>query len=118
MIDTQITQLMYLPIAMNKTLSLSTYFVTEKHLRAFQSLGVKIEQKQLLSMMKSKLPRNILSKLEEQKDEQDEWTVGNFSKRLKRYVTAIEAGDQQLRLYHSRNKNIFRTNANSFNLSD
>ena len=55
-------------------------------------------------MMKSKLPRNILSKLEEQKDEQDEWTVGNFSKRLKRYVTAIEAGDQQLRLYHSRNK--------------
>ena len=87
MIDTQITQLIYLPIAMNKTLSLSTYFVTEKHLRAFQSLGVKIEQKQLLSMMKSKLPRNILSKLEEQKDEQDEWTVGNFSKRLKRYVS-------------------------------
>ena len=38
-------------------------------------------------MMKSKLPRNILSKLEEQKDEQDEWTVGNFSKRLKRYVS-------------------------------
>ena len=46
---------MNLPIAMNKTLSLRTYFhETEK----------KIEQKQLQSMMKSKLPRNIISKLE------------------------------------------------------
>ena len=69
-------------------------------------------------MMKSKLPRNIISKLEEQKDENDEWTVETFRKRLKRYITAQEAGDQQLRLHHSRNEKIFRTNANSPSLSD
>ena len=46
---------MNLPIATNKTLSLRTYFhVTEK----------KIEQKQLQSMMKSKLPRNVILELE------------------------------------------------------
>ena len=109
---------MNFPIAMNRTLSLRTYFdVTEKHLRALHSLGEKIEQKQLLSIMKSKLPRNIISKLEEQKDENDEWTVETFRNRLKRCRTAQEAGDQQLRLYHSKNKNIFRTNVNSPSLS-
>ena len=50
-------------------------------------------------MIKSKLPRNIISKLEEQKDENDEWTVETLRKRLKRYITEQEAGDQQLRLY-------------------
>ena len=109
---------MNFPIAMNRTLSLRTYFdVTEKHLRALHSLGEKIEQKLLLSIMKSKLPRNIISKLEEQKDENDEWTVETFRNRLKRCRTAQEAGDQQLRLYHSKNKNIFRTNVNSPSLS-
>ena len=100
LIDTHYAQLINLLIAMNKTLSLRTYFdVTEKHLRALQSLGEKIEQKQLLSMIKSKLPRNIISKLEEQKDENDEWTVETLRKRLKRYIIEQEAGDQQLRLY-------------------
>ena len=66
----------------------------------------------------SKLPQNNFSKLEEQKDEDDEWTVETFRKRLKRYITAQEPGDQQLRLYHSRNENIFRTNTNSPSLSD
>ena len=104
---------------MKKTLLLRTYFdVTEKHLRGLQSLGENIEQKQLLSMMKSKLPRNIISKLEEQKGENDNWTVETFRKRLKRYITAQEAGNQQLRLYHSRNENIFRKNANRPSLSD
>ena len=102
---------MNLPIAMNKTLSLRTYFdITEKHLHALQPLRENIEQKQLLSMMKSKSPRNIISKLEEQKDENYEWTVETFRKRLRKYITAQEVGGQQLRLYHSRNENIFRTN--------
>ena len=67
--------------------------------------------------MKSKLPRNTISKLEDQKDENDEWTIETFRKRLKRYITVQEAGDQQLRLYQ-RNENIFRSNANSPSLSD
>ena len=45
--------MMNIPIAMNKLLSLRTYFdPTEKHLRVLQSLGENIEQRQLLSMMK------------------------------------------------------------------
>ena len=43
LIDTHYAQLINLLIAMNKTLSLRIYFdVTEKHLRALQSLGEKI----------------------------------------------------------------------------
>ena len=112
LIDTHYAQLINLPIAMNKTLSLKLYFdLTEKHLRVFSALGENIEQKQFLSMMKSKLPRDVISKLEEQKHENYEWTAETFRKRLKRYITAQEPGDQQLRLYQ-RNENIFRANAN------
>ena len=55
MIDARYAQMMNISIAMNNALSLRAYFdVTEKHLRAMQSLGENIEQRQLLSMMKSK----------------------------------------------------------------
>ena len=47
-------------------------------------------------MMKSKLPQNIKSKLEEQKDQTDEWTVETFRKKLRRYITTQEAGNQEL----------------------
>ena len=62
MIDiTHVAQLMNISIALNKTLLIRTYFdVTEKHIRAFQSLGKNIEQRQLLSMIKSKLPGTII----------------------------------------------------------
>ena len=56
--------------------------------------------------MKSKLPRNIISKLEERKGENEEWTVWTFRKRLKRYITITT-------LHQSRNENIIRTNVNS-----
>ena len=97
LIDAHYTQLMNLPIAINKTLSLRTYFdETKKHFHASQSLGENVEQQKLLSMMKSKLPQNIKSKLEEQKDQTDEWTVETFRKKLKRYITTQEAGNQEL----------------------
>ena len=52
--------MMNIPIAMNKLLSLRTYFdPAEKHLCVLQSLGENIEQKQLLSMMKPILTWNI-----------------------------------------------------------
>ena len=44
-------------------------------------------------MMKPKLPQNIMSNLEEQEDENEEWTVDIFRKRLKRYITTQEAGE-------------------------
>lgn len=81
-------------MAMNKLFSLRTYFdPTQEHLCVLQSLGENIEQRQLLSMMKSKLPQNIISNLEEQEDENEEWTVDIFRKRLKRYITTQEAGE-------------------------
>ena len=69
-------------------------------------------------MMKSKLPQNIISNLEEQEDENEEWTVDIFRKRLKRYITTQEAGEYQSRLNHSRIENIFRKNANSPSFSE
>lgn len=44
-------------------------------------------------MMKSKLPQNIISNLEEQEDENEVWTVDIFRKRLKRYIITQEAGE-------------------------
>ena len=38
-------------------------------------------------MIKSKLLRNITSKLKEQKDENNEWTIETFRMRLKRHLT-------------------------------
>ena len=50
--------------------------------------------------MKSKLPRFVLQRLEEQWEENEEWTMESFRKRLLRYINVQEAADYQVRLLH------------------
>ena len=51
---------------------------TEKHLRALQSLGESNDQNNILTMIKSKLVRSMLLRLEEKREENEEWTVESF----------------------------------------
>ena len=97
-IDAHYAQMMNLPIATYKTSSLRSFYdTTEKHLRALKALGEDINQKQILSMIKSKLPRNVITRMEEFKDDKEEWSVESFRKRLQKIINAQEAGDIQYR---------------------
>ena len=51
---------------------------TEKHLRALQSLGESNDQNNILTMIKSKLVRSMLLRLDEKREENEEWTVESF----------------------------------------
>ena len=76
------------------------YDCTEKGLCALQSLGESNNQNNVLTMMKSKLPRSVLQRLEEQWEENEEWTMESFRKRFLRYINVQEAADYQVRLLH------------------
>ena len=101
MIDSHYAQINNIPMASYKTASLHEfYYCTEKHLRALQSLGETNNQNNVLTIMISKLPRSALLILEEQREENEEWTVEYFRKRLLRYINIQEAADYQVRLLH------------------
>ena len=56
-----------IPMASYKTASPREFYdCTEKYLCALQSLGESNNQNNVLTMMKSKLPRSVLQRLEEQ----------------------------------------------------
>ena len=73
MIDAHYAKMMNLPLANHRSYSLRVFYdTTEKHLRCLKSLGEDDNQKQLLTMMKSKIPRSILFDLEKMKPEGEE----------------------------------------------
>ena len=67
MIDSHYAQINNIPMASYKTSLLREFYdCAEKHLRALQSLGESSNQNNGLIMMKSKLPRSVLLRLEEE----------------------------------------------------
>ena len=73
MIDSHYAQINSIPMASYKTASLlEFYHCTEKHLRTLQSLGESNNQNNIITKMKSKLPRSVLLRLEEQREENEE----------------------------------------------
>ena len=52
-----------------------TFNTVETHLRSLQSLGETVENKHLVSLIKTKFPREINLKLEETREGDGEWTV-------------------------------------------
>ena len=71
----------------------STFDNIEKHLRSLEALGENIENNMMLSRLQSKLPRYVITRLEENNDGTD-WTVQKLRKELKKYIAAQEVGDQ------------------------
>ena len=100
MADAHYAKMMNMPMATYRATSLRTFYdTTEKHLRCLRSLGEDDNQMQVLSMLKSKLPRSVLLDLERMKAEDEEWTVKNFRKLLQRHINAQEACDLQTKLF-------------------
>ena len=99
MIDLHYRQISNIPMASYNAASLREFYdYTEKHLRALKSLGESNNQNNVVTMMKSKLPRSVLLRLEEQREENDKWTMESFRKCLLRYINIQEAADYQVRL--------------------
>ncbi|XP_057297398.1 calponin homology domain-containing protein DDB_G0272472-like [Hydractinia symbiolongicarpus] len=95
-INNHYTQLMDSQPASNKTTSLrATYDKIEKHLRSLNSLGEDTNTRSTISLIRMKLPRVVIARLEQKRGEEEEWTVETLRKVLKRYITAQEVADNQ-----------------------
>ena len=95
MIDSHSAQINNIPMASYMTASLLEFFdCTEKHLGALQSLDESNNQNHdEIQTTKIRPP-----KIEEQREETEEWTVENFRKHLLHYINIQEAADYQTRL--------------------
>ena len=53
------------------------YDAIEQHLRLLHSLGEDVSQRQIISLILSKLPKVVTVRLEQQKGTERDWTVEN-----------------------------------------
>ena len=87
---------MEMPPASTKTTSLrAMYDALEQHLRSLHSLGEDINQRRIVSLIQSKLPKVVKVHLEQQKGTENEWAVEMLRNSLKEYIIAQEVGENQ-----------------------
>ena len=87
---------MEMPPAANKTTSLrAMYDAIEQRLRSLHSLEEEISQRKIVSFIRSKLPKVVTVRLEQQKATEKEWTIEMLRNSLKGYITAQEIGENQ-----------------------
>ena len=84
----------------------STFDQIECHIQSLETLGQNVESEFMVLLLRSKLPRTILAKLEEYKNSNVIWTVANLRKELKKYLSTQELGDRFTKL--NRKKNEFK----------
>ncbi|KAK2561806.1 hypothetical protein P5673_015192 [Acropora cervicornis] len=102
MMDAHYSALMDLPVSLNVTEKLrATYDMIEKHLRSLKALGENVDQPHFVFLIKSKLPKMVISRMEEYKDMEDKWRVESIRKALKRYICAQEVGERQTQVIQS-----------------
>ena len=106
MIDAHYSKLRNIPIVSTYCKKLrSTFDQIERHIRSLKAHGQNVENELKVSLIRSKLPRTILAKLEEYKRSSDIWAVANLRKELKKYLSTQELEDRLTKL--NRNKNEF-----------
>jgi hypothetical protein len=102
-IDLHYNQMINLTPAYNRVESLREFFdQVEKHLRSLEVLNQNINQDVFVSMIRSKLPQEVLLQLEMHKGTEDKWTVANLRDKFKAYVNAREKAEQKLPFSESR----------------
>ena len=90
------TKLMDLPSSINQTTALrSTFDELEKHLMFLTALGEDTNHRHFVSLIMSKLPREVIIKLEEMKKLAELWSVQLLSKNLQAHLTARENSERQ-----------------------
>ena len=91
-VSSHYTELINLKSALNTSKGLrSLYNQIEKHLRSLKALEQDINQDIFISMITSKLPKDVLFQLEIQKGTRAKWTVNELWERLNDYVAARES---------------------------
>ena len=102
MIDSHYSALMDLHVSLNHTANLrATYDMIEKHLRSLKALGENVDQPHFVFLIESKLPKMVISRMEEYKDMEEKWTVESILKALKRYICTQEVGERQTQVIQS-----------------
>ena len=102
MMDAHYSALIDLPVSLNITVKLpATYDMTEKHLHSLKALGENVDEPHFVFLIKSKLPKMVISRMEEYKDMEEKWTVESIRKALKRYICAQEVGERQTQVIQS-----------------
>ena len=92
--------MMDLPSSTNQTPALpSTFDELEKHLRCLSLLGEDTNHRHFVSLIKSKLPKEVVIKLEEMKGPIEVWSVQLLQKKLQVHLTATENAARQRRTY-------------------
>ena len=95
-INAHYTSLMDLPASSSHTSALrSSYAVIEKHLRSLQALEEDVNTKMLVSLIMTKLPKDVITHLNDQKEDEQEWTVKLLRDKLHRYITNRENAERQ-----------------------
>ena len=85
--DALYSGLMDLPVCLDTTAKLrETYDTIEKHLRSLKALGENVDQPHFLFLMKSKLPKTGIARMEKYKGMDEKWTVESIRKVFKRYI--------------------------------
>jgi len=72
-----------------------SYDTIEKHLRSLQALGEDVNTKMLVSLIMSKLPKDVITHLTDQKEDDQEWSVQLHRDKLHRYTTNRENAERQ-----------------------
>ena len=89
-------KLMDLPASSSHTSALRTsYDSIEKHLRSLQALGEDVNTKMLVSLIMTKLPKDVITHLTDQKEDDQEWTVQLLRDKLHRFITNRENAERQ-----------------------
>ncbi|XP_071158950.1 uncharacterized protein [Mytilus edulis] len=90
------SDLINLQSASNQTTHLRRlYDDLERHLRSLDAMHQDVTQDVFISMITSKLPKEVLIQLEIQKGNNERWTVGKLRQFFNTYITAREAAESQ-----------------------
>ena len=102
MMDADYSALMDLPVSLNVAAKLrATYDMIEKHLRSLNTLGENVDLPHFVFLIKSNLPKMVISRMEEYKDMEEKGTVQSIQKALKWYICAQEVGERQTQVIPS-----------------
>ena len=95
-INAHYTELMNLISFTNSTRSLKfLYDQIEKNLRGLQALDQNINQDVFVSIVTSKIPKDVLIQLEIQKGSKVQWSVDKLRELFKELISARERAEQQ-----------------------
>ena len=94
-VNSHYVELINLKLAPNTAKGLrNLYDLIEKHLRSLEALEENIDQNIFISMITSKIPKEVLIQLELQKGARNKWTVRELRELFSNYVVARERAEQ------------------------